>query len=108
MNIEYVGDFFAYFVIAFGAIILTPFTFKKFRSSKNSKEEEKLNEKREKHGNSKWFKKKEADLKTLGASPWISRFVILLCWAVLFFIGYTAPKPRKSSPSFLILLKSSA
>jgi len=95
MNIEYVGDFFAYFVIAFGAIILTPFTFKKFRSSKNSKEEEKLNEKREKHGNSKWFKKKEADLKTLGASPWISRFVILLCWAVLFFIGYTASQTEE-------------
>ncbi|CAG5089931.1 Oidioi.mRNA.OKI2018_I69.PAR.g12406.t1.cds [Oikopleura dioica] len=95
MNLEYVGDFFAYYVVAFGALVLTPLTMKKFRSSANKKEEERMRERKAKHGNSKWFKNKESELKKVGASPWITRLIILLCWALLAFIGYNASQTEE-------------
>lgn len=90
MNLEYAGDFFAYFVVSIGALILTPITVTKWQGGRNAKEEQRLEKLREKHGESRWFKLKESDSTNVTSSPWLRRLLILIGWFFLAFVAFTA------------------
>jgi len=92
MQFDYdeIGDMFTYFMISFGALILTPVTIYKWSSGAVSKEQSRLNKLRDRHGKSKWFTKKEAKLKTENATPWVRRGLIVLAWAAIAQFGYSA------------------
>lgn len=92
MQFEYdpKGDVFTYFIMSFGALILTPVTFYKWSSSGVSKEQTRLNSLRDRHGKSRWFSSKENELKKDARTPWLRRLAIIATWVLLGYMGFAA------------------
>lgn len=92
MQFDYdeIGDMFTYFMISFGALVLTPVTFYKWSSSGISKEQTRLKGLRDRHGNSKWFVTQENKLRAESSTPWMRRALIVLAWAAIAQFGYSA------------------
>lgn len=95
------GDIFAYFVVSFGALILTPITIYKWKGDYDKKEEARLEELRPVHGRSRWFTAKERKLRSSSSMPLLRRSLILVAWAVLATIAYQASlKHEVTVPDF--------
>merc|ERR1712176_635267 len=84
------GDIFSYFMVSFGVLILTPITIKKWKSERNQKEEENLENLRPIHGKSRWFSAKETKLKNATAMPIFRRLFLIAIWCLIGLVYYRA------------------
>jgi len=84
------GDIFAYFIVSFGALILTPLTLSKWKGDRDQAQEEKLDKQRSVHGGARWFKSKEKKLRSATSIPIFRRLLIILGWSLLGAIAYRA------------------
>nr|CAB3265944.1 translocation protein SEC63 homolog [Phallusia mammillata] len=81
------GSTFLYFLLSFFAMILIPLTYLMW--PKTLKEEEKqIRNQRDIHGKSKWYKKKQEELRRKKSKPSIRKVILVLSWIGFIWLVY--------------------